>query len=67
MIELYVLKLWFENRGPVRGGSEGSIDPPRILENIIKELNIEFFELNVWHFDPPMDNSLYYDPPKWNS
>ena len=29
------------NAGPVRGGSGGSIDPPRILENSIKELKIE--------------------------
>ena len=28
-------------RGPVRGGSEGSIDPPIVLENIIKEVKIE--------------------------
>ena len=30
-------------RGPVRGGSGGSIDPPRILENRIKELKTELF------------------------
>ena len=27
-------------RGVVRGGSRGSIDPPRILEDTLKELNI---------------------------
>ena len=32
-----------QNRGPVRGGSGGSIDPPRILENSIKELKTELF------------------------
>ena len=35
------LKNWSHIRGPLRGGSGGSIDPPRILENIIKEVKIE--------------------------
>ena len=34
-------ELHLNNRGPVRGGSGGSIDPPKILENNIKEFKIE--------------------------
>ena len=47
--EAYMTTL-LRDRGLVRGGSRGSIDPPRILEYTLKELYI-------WPFDPPLCNS----------
>ena len=48
------------NSGGVRGGSGGSIDPPKILELIEKKLEIEYP-------DPPRSKSKQSDPSMWNS
>ena len=42
--------------GGVRGGSGGSVDPPRILEPIEKKVVIE-------HSDPPRSKARHSDPP----
>ena len=42
--------------GGVGGGSRGSVDPPKILKNIEKKLEIELS-------DPPKSASRYSDPP----
>ena len=45
------------NSGGVRGGSGGSVDPPKILKPIEKKLNFKYSDpprSKAWLSDPPM-------------